>query len=63
MTNKSENLSMYLLEMEKAKQQYQQYMEVSEIYKLLISQPKREPQHEPPSIENPLTTNTVVLTK
>ena len=53
----------YLDEMENAKKQYEQYMEISEIYKLPIFQVIPEPQYAPPSVENPLTTNQITLTK
>ena len=53
----------YLAEMEKAKKQYEQYIETSQIYQLPIFQSKPEPQYAPPSIENPLTTNQITLAK
>ena len=49
----------YLNTLKEVEQQYQQYMDVSELYKLPI-QPEQEPiQYQPPSLEHPLTTNTV----
>ena len=57
------NSTKYLDEMEKVKEQYQQYVEVSQIYKLPIFSPDPEPQYAPPSNENPLTTNKITLTK
>lgn len=48
----------YLKTLEEVKKQYQQYVEVSELYKLPVQ--KEEPlQYQPPSIEHPLTTNTI----
>ncbi len=63
MSNKSENSNKYLLEMEKVKEQYRQYMEVSEIYKLPTFSPDPEPQYANPSGENPLTNNKITLVK
>ncbi|WP_424947093.1 hypothetical protein [Candidatus Spongiihabitans sp.] len=56
------DLAEYLIEIESAKELYEQYMEVSQIYKLPVFQPQPEPQYAPPSSENPLTTNVVTLT-
>ena len=55
------DLAKYLIEIENAKEQYEQYMEASQIYKLPAFQPEPEPQYAPPSRENPLTTNAVTL--
>ena len=62
MMKATKNSSRYLLELEKVKEQYQQYIEVSQIYKLPIFLPDPEPQYAPPSNENPLTTNKITLT-
>lgn len=56
---KTENVSDdYLKTLEKVKKQYQQYVEVSELYKLPVQKEERL-QYQPPSIEHPLTTNTI----
>lgn len=47
----------YLKILEEAKKQYQQYLEVSEIYKLPTFQPETDIEVQPPSPENPLTEN------
>ncbi len=57
------DLSKYLAEMEEVKKQYQQYVEISQIYKLPIFQPDPKPQYDPPSDKNPLTINEIVLAK
>ena len=49
----------YLKTLEKVKKQYQQYMEVSELYKLSTPADDSPVQFRPPSPDNPLTTNTV----
>ena len=52
----------YLETLEKAKKQYQEYVEVSGLYNLPTS--KREEKSmeiSPPSYDNPLTTNTFRL--
>lgn len=61
MTIKTIDSTEYLVEMEKAKKQYEQYLKVSEIYKLPIFQSIPAPQYMPPSIESPLTTNKITL--
>lgn len=49
----------YLNILEKTKKQYQQYVEVSEIYKLPTQKEEEEPVQDPiPSPEHPLTSNT-----
>ena len=53
----------YLTEMEQAKAQYEQYLEINQICQLPTFQSLPEPQYAPPSIENPLTTNQITLTK
>ena len=63
MMKATKNSSEYLIELEKVKEQYLQYMEVSQIYKLPIFSPDPEPQYVPPSNENPLTTNKIMLPK
>ena len=49
----------YLNTLEKVKEQYQQYLEVSKLYELPTSE-QEEPQieYQAPTIDNPLTTNT-----
>ena len=56
---KTENVSDdYLKTLEEVKKQYQQYVEISELYKLPMQ--KEEPvQYQPPSMEYPLTTNAI----
>ena len=48
----------YLKTLEKVKKQYEQYIEVSELYKLPINKQEDEVHYQPPSPEHPLTTNT-----
>lgn len=48
----------YLKTLEKVKEQYQQYVEISGLYTLPIQQEEEPIQYQPPSLENPLTTNT-----
>ena len=49
----------YLKTLEEVKKQYQQYVEVSELYKLPMNKDEEPVQYRPPSPENPLTTNTL----
>ncbi len=49
----------YLKTLEEVKKQYQQYVEVSEIYKLPTQKEEKTIQYQPPSPEHPLTTNTI----
>ncbi len=49
----------YLKTLEEVKKQYQQYVEVSELYKLPMQKEEEPLQYQPPSIEHPLTTNTI----
>ena len=49
----------YLKTLEEVKKQYQQYVEVSELYKLPIQKEMETIQYQPPSPERPLTTNTI----
>ena len=49
----------YLKTLEEVKKQYQQYVEVSELYKLPIQKEEETIQYQPPSPEHPLTTNTI----
>lgn len=51
----------YLKTLEEVKKQYQQYVEVSKLYELPIFQPEKEAEMEPPSLKNPLTTNTILV--
>ena len=56
----SERVSIdYLKTLEEVQKQYQQYVEVSELYKLPIQKEEESVQYQPPSPEHPLTTNTV----
>ena len=56
----SERVSIdYLKTLEEVQKQYQQYVEVSELYKLPIQKEEEPVQYQPPSPEHPLTTNTV----
>ena len=57
---KTENVSDdFLNTLEEVKKQYQQYVEVSELYKLPIQKEEEPVQYEPPSPEHPLTTNRI----
>ena len=47
----------YLKTLEEVKKQYQQYVEVSELYKLPIHKKEEPVRYQPPSPEHPLTTN------
>ena len=49
----------YLRTLEEVKKQYEQYVEVSELYKLPIQKAKEEAQYHPPSLQHPLTTNSI----
>ena len=51
----------YLRTLEEVKKQYEQYVEVSELCKLPIQRAKEEAQCHPPSLEHPLTTNSIEL--
>lgn len=58
--NETEKVSVdYMKTLEEVQKQYQQYMEVSEHYKLPIQMEEEPVQYQPPSPEHPLTTNTV----
>ncbi len=57
---KTENVSDdFLKTLEEVKKQYQQYVEVSELYALPIQKEEEPVQYEPPSPEHPLTTNRI----
>ena len=58
-TKKEEISDDYLKTLEKVKEQYQQYVEVSGLYTLPIQQEEAPIQYQPPSLEHPLTTNTI----
>ena len=47
--------------LEEVKKQYQQYLEISELYKLPIQKEETEVHYQPPSPEHPLTTNRVLI--
>lgn len=47
----------YLKTLEAVKKQYQQYVEVSELYTLPIQKEEEAVQYQPASPEHPLTTN------
>ena len=49
----------YLKTLEEVKKQYQQYVEVSELYRLPTPKDDGPVQNRPPSPDNPLTTNTI----
>lgn len=51
----------YLKTLEEVKKQYQQYVEVSGLYKLPIQKEEQTTQYQPPSPEHPLTTNRIRL--
>ncbi|MCY3986035.1 MAG: hypothetical protein OXF23_03210 [Candidatus Dadabacteria bacterium] len=59
MVNKTKTPNSYLETLEKVKEQYQQYLEVSKIYELPTFEEERPTEYEPPSQEHPLTTNTL----
>ena len=49
----------YLNTLKEVEWQYQQYIDVSELYKLPNHMEQESIQYQPPSLEHPLTTNTV----
>ena len=49
----------YLKTLEKVKKQYQQYVEVSELYTLPIQKEEETVQYQPASPEHPLTSNMI----
>ena len=49
----------YLRTLERVKKQYEQYVEVSELYKLPVQKEEETIQYQSPSPEHPLTTNTI----
>jgi len=50
----------YLRTLAEVKKQYQQYVEISGLYKLPVKkQEEKTPQYLPPSPDNPLTTNRI----
>ena len=49
----------YLRTLEEVKKQYEQYVEVSELYNLPIQKEEEETQYQAPSFEHPLTTNSI----
>jgi len=53
-----ETSSDYLETLEEIKKQYQQYVEVSGLYKLPTSKEEEQIEYRSPSPDNPLTTNT-----
>ena len=48
----------YMKTLEKAKEQYQQYVEVSGLYELPTSNTEQQVEYQPPTFDNPLTTHT-----
>ena len=52
----------YLKTLEEVKRQYEQYIEVSELYKLPIQREEEEIHYQPPSLEHPLTTDSIRAT-
>ena len=60
MSRKADSVSdEYLRILEEIKKQYEQYLEVSGLYELPTRLEPHSPEFEPPSLEHPLTTNTV----
>ena len=49
----------YLKTLERVKEQYEQYVEVSELSKLPVQKEEETIQYQSPSSEHPLTTNTI----
>ena len=49
----------YLRVLEEVKKQYEQYVEVSGLYELPTQSEPGLPEYDPPTLEHPLTTNTV----
>ena len=49
----------YLKTLEEVKKQYQQYVDVSELYTLPIPKEVETIHYQPPSPDHPLTTNTI----
>ena len=49
----------YLKTLERVKEQYEQYVEVSELYKLPVQKEEETIHYQSPSPEHPLTTNTI----
>ncbi len=47
--------------LEEVKKQYEQYIELSELYKLPTQQESEPTQYQPPTLNHPLTTNTFIL--
>ena len=52
-----------LEQLEKVKEQYRQYLEISQIYSLPVFQPEPEPEYAPPTPENPLAGGSIALGK
>lgn len=48
----------YLKTLEKVKEQYQQYIEVSGFYELPTSNIEQQVEYQPSTFDNPLTTHT-----
>lgn len=53
----------YLAELAKVQKQYDQYVEVSDLYKLPTFQAEPDPQYQNPSPDNPLTTSRIAWIK
>ena len=51
----------YLLILETVKRQYEEYAEVSDLYKLPYRQSDAQVSYQPPGREHPLTSNTIHL--
>ena len=58
MSKKGKTLDGYLKTLEEVKEQYQEYVEVSEIYELPAFKEEESIEYQAPSPEHPLTTNT-----
>ena len=56
---KTVTLDEHLRKLEEVKKQYQQYVEVSELYKLPTWKESEPIRYQPPSLEHPLTTNKI----
>ena len=51
----------YLKTLEKGKEQYQQYVEVSEVCELTVKGEEEPAQYQSPGPEHPLTTNRIIV--
>ena len=51
----------YLTTLENVKKQYQQYLEIADLYDLPYQREREARTYQPPSPDRPLTTNTVQI--